>query len=263
MKRPRQWRLPLFTLLLVTAGAVMPFAASYMQDAQQTGAEVRPFDSFSLTLQQKSDLGETLRVIAGEYYMVIEEETAQMENVVLTEDWALEAAEVVLDELEKHDLLYKEIREQSLNPRVRMQTVIPRGDAGVNTAVLPGPDDGKAASAAVGTDIRSEEVGIPTWAVSCSEPYHFFIWLDDASSKAIQISFLSYTLADEDRSFLEKKWRQFVEDYYGVEAVLSGPHWKDDLARYTFSFTLGEDEEVCRLYLDLYSDGYASLRPWK
>ncbi len=266
MKRPRRWLPPLFTLLtllLVAAGAAMPFAASYMQDTRQTEAEVRPFDSFSLTLQQKSDLGQTLRVIAGEYYMVIEDETAQPEKTVLTEALALEAAEVVLDELEKHDLLYKEIREQAFDPRVRLQTVIPEEGTGTNAAVLPAPDDGTPVSAAVGTDAWNTEDGIPTWAVSCSKPYHFFIWLDDASSKALQVSFPSYTLADEDQSFLEEKWRRFVEDYYGVEAVLSDHVWMYDSMQYTFSFTLGADEEVCRLYLNLYSDGYASLRPWK
>lgn len=265
MRRPRRWLPPLFillTLLLVAAGAAMPFAVSYMQDARQTGTETRPFDSFSLTLQQKSDLGQTLRAIARNYHMVIEDEPAQMENAVLTEELALEAAEAVLVELEKHDLLYKEIREQFLDPSVRAQTVIPERIEDANAAVLPGPDDGKVASAAVGTVTWSEEDGIPTWAVSCGKPYHFFIWLDDASGKAIQLSFPSYAAVDKDRTFLEEKWRRFVEDYYGVEAALSDHGWLDGIAQYTFSLTLGEDEEACRLNLNLYPDGYASIHPW-
>ena len=67
-KRLKKWMLPLFTLLLVAAGAGMPFVVSHMQDARQAEAEIRPFDSFSLTLKQEADLGRTLRTIADGSY---------------------------------------------------------------------------------------------------------------------------------------------------------------------------------------------------
>ena len=60
MKRMKKVLMALTTLLLMAAGAAMPFAASWAQDAYQSDPEVRSFDSFSLTLRQESDLGRSL-----------------------------------------------------------------------------------------------------------------------------------------------------------------------------------------------------------
>ena len=60
----------LATLLLVAAGAAMPFAASYMQDARQAGSEVWSFDPFRLTLKQEEDVSRVLDIITVlDYYL--------------------------------------------------------------------------------------------------------------------------------------------------------------------------------------------------
>ena len=60
MRRLKNGLLVALTLLLVTAGAVMPEAVSYLQDIYGANLEERfAFDSFSLTLRQESDLGGT------------------------------------------------------------------------------------------------------------------------------------------------------------------------------------------------------------
>ena len=102
MKRLKKWLLPLFTLLLVAVGAAMPFIASYMQDAQQADPDIRPFDSFSLTLQQQgADLGRILRTIASSEYYI--NETPTLENAALTQGLALAAVEDLMTELVKFD----------------------------------------------------------------------------------------------------------------------------------------------------------------
>ena len=68
MRRIKNVLLVLFTLTLVVVGAVMPFAASRLQDAQQAGAEIRSFDSFVLTLEKKGELSQILRFLSENNY---------------------------------------------------------------------------------------------------------------------------------------------------------------------------------------------------
>ena len=83
MRRCKRFLLVLFTLTLAAAGAAMPFAASWLQDARQTVSETRSFDSFRLTLRQEVDLGRTLRLIAASNYYIAEaEEAADRKSVV-------------------------------------------------------------------------------------------------------------------------------------------------------------------------------------
>ena len=106
MRRLKNGLLVALTLLLVTAGAVMPEAVSYLQDIYGANLEERlACDSFSLTLRQESDLGGTLKLIAGADYYV--EEAKASEDIRLSEQDALEAAQDVLVLLVNHGLLNK------------------------------------------------------------------------------------------------------------------------------------------------------------
>ena len=95
MRRLKNALLVAATLLLVAAGAAMPGAASYLLDAYGSRLEERvSFDSFFLTLRQETDLGRTLKLIAGSDYYV--EEAAASEEASLNEWDALDAAREVL-----------------------------------------------------------------------------------------------------------------------------------------------------------------------
>ena len=55
---------PLATLLMMAAGAAMPWAVFYVQDQyEEERQEERILDLFSLTLRQETDLRETLGVV--------------------------------------------------------------------------------------------------------------------------------------------------------------------------------------------------------
>lgn len=260
-KRLKKWMLPLFTLMLVAVGAAMPFIAAYMQDAQQADPDIRPFDSFSLTLQQRgAGLGRLLRAIANREYYI--NETPALEDTALTQGLALAAVEDLMDELVKYGLLRKEALAQFSDPKVHPQLVIPvvYADTNIDTAaaVLPGPDYDPFPGD------YTEEAGIPTWTVTWDQPDDCHVWLDDASGKAIYIEIPSLSdmgKPDGSGAFGEKtyalaeNWRAFLSDYYGTEAQITDEEWYDDDAvSFALSFPLGvgEDKEIFQLDLYLY-----------
>lgn len=276
MRRLKRWLLPLFTLLLVAAGAAMPFVTAYMQDLRQTKAEVRPFDSFSLTLRQEADLGRTLRTIrSSEYYI---HSAYKAENAMLTEGLALEAAESALDKLVQYGLLDKALRAEFYEPGVQAEAVVSvAGEIrGEDAVPLPGPEnaaglpDANAETDVYGGELPEEEV-IPTWTVYWRRPENIYIWLDDASGKAFLISLPLYMESDSIKEEPEalyaraENWRAFLEDYYGVEVYISDEEWFDDAVRFDLSFSLGsgEGQELCSLALYIYpSLNFMTLNPY-
>lgn len=267
MKRLKRYLLVLATLLLVAAGATMPFAVSHMQDARQVEAEVRPFDSFQLTLKEKADLGRTLRTIAnGAYYI---NEASKAEDTALTEGLALAAAEDLLTELVKYGLLKKGTLAQFSGPRVQAQMVIPvvNPDMADGNAAVAGPED-------TIDESRLEGDGIPTWTITWNQPDDCWIWLDDASGKAIMIEIPSLSdlgKPDGSNAYYEKayavaeNWRMFLSDYYGTEVRIANEEWYDDAAKFNLSFPLGAggDQENFQLDLFLYfSYHFSTLSPY-
>lgn len=270
MKRLKRYLLVLVTLLLVAAGAAMPFAVSSMQDARQVEAEVRPFDSFSLTLKEEADLSRLLGAIAsGAYYI---NETPKTEDTALTQGLALAAAEDLLTQLVKYDLLKKETLAQFSDPKVRPQMVIPVTYTDTETdraaAVLPGPDYDPFPGDYI------EEDGIPTWTITWDQPDDCWIWLDDASGKAIYIQIPSlWDLGKFDGSdayreeayAVAENWRAFLSDYYSTEVQIVNEEWYDDAAKFILTFPLGagEDQEIFQLNLYLYfSYHFSTLSPY-
>ena len=268
MKQLKKWMLPLFTLLLVAVGAAMPFIVSYMQDAQQAEADIRPFDSFSLTLQQQGDdLSRILGAIAGGSYYI--NEASKAEDVMLSDGLALAATEDLLTELVKYGLLNKETLARFYSPKVQAQMVIPvvYTDAeteGYPSAVLPGPD-GDSSNAYV-----LEENAISTWTITWDQPDDCYVWLDDASGKAIMIEIPGPSglgIFDGSSAFGERvyalveKWRTFLSDYYSTEVQVTDEEWYDDAVKFALSFPLGtgEDQEIFSLNLYFYFSYYFSI----
>lgn len=241
MRRLKNALLVLLTLLLVAAGAAMPAAVSYMQDVYGPSLEEsRSFDSFSLTLREETDLGRTLKLIAGSDYYV--EEAQASEAASLSEGQALDAAQAVLTELAQHGLLDRLPQELS-TPDVWPQTLISK--------------DGTAA--------------LPMWSVSWRGGPEY-LWLDDAAGKAVMITVgcPSYSTkyvfnVDSEPIYAQaENWRQFLEDHYGTEVRIAGEEWFDPSVRFSLSFPLGGEGEQADFQLDLYiyfADGFTTLSP--
>ena len=88
---------PLTALLLMAAGAAMPWAVFYVQDQyEEERQEERILDLFSLTLRQETDLRETLGVVQKGDYGISD----QAEGAVLTEEEALAAVREALTLME-------------------------------------------------------------------------------------------------------------------------------------------------------------------
>lgn len=274
-KRLKKWLLPLFTLLLVAVGAAMPFIASYMQDAQQADPDIRPFDSFSLTLQQQgADLGRILGTIAGKEYFI--NETPKADNTALTQGLALAAVEELLSGLVEFGLLEKEALAEFSDPRVRPQMVIPVVYTDIETegypaAVLPAPED---TAYTFPNEYQLEGDPIATWTITWNRPDNCYVWVDDASGKAIYIEIPGLSglgKPDGSGAFGERlyaaaeNWRAFLEDYYGVEVQITVEEWYDDAVKFVLSFPLGtgEDQEIFQLDLYLYfTYGFSVLSPY-
>ncbi len=242
MRRLRRWLLAAITLTLAAVGAAMPFAASYLQDARQTGSETRSFDSFRLTLRQEADLGRTLKLIAGSDYYVAEDEEAA--DARMTPEEVLAAADELMKELARFGLLEYPV---SSFPRIFPQTLC--------------ANDGS--------------VSIPTWTLDWNIPdvgEDFYVWLDDASGKAFMISLpsTSYSTAEISRNVMEpiyartENWRAFLEEYYGTEVRIGNEVLFDYSMRLELLFPLGTAEDKAEYQLDLYyyTYGFTTLNPY-
>ena len=101
MKRVKQYILPLLTVLLIAAGAAMPFAVSWVQDNRISGLQEEfPLSTVNLKLQQEDGVGPVLRLVSGNCNSIPWEEETK-----LTAQAAVEAAMAAAAELEAYGLL--------------------------------------------------------------------------------------------------------------------------------------------------------------
>jgi len=236
--------LVLCTLALVAAGAAMPFAASRVQDARQSGVEARTFDSFRLTLQQKTDLGQLLRLMTGNEWL----DVVEVKNSVLSPLQAIQTARETLDLLYKYGLIDKKTLSAAENPEVY-------GFAAPETDLR-----GLAAPAA-------PDVIYAIWTVSWSD-LGIHLWLDDASGKASEIYLtdmdwgmekfdesMGFNAAEEEEFAARlENWRLFMQEYYDlpVQEIEELSH------SYAWCYRLYVDLEdgggLLPLMLELYGD---------
>ena len=246
---------PLATLLLMAAGAAMPWAVFYVQDRyEEERQEERILDLFSLTLRQETDLRETLGVVQkGDYGM-----SDQAEGAVLTEEEALAAVREALVLMADCGLVEPWAAESAADFRVHPGSLFPMDEDG--------------------------SFSIPMWTIySAGVDSSYFFYLDDASGKIFHASVpipgqtRSESVLTMDRSVMSAsssqpagkegvyswmdRWRKFMEVYYGVEIQEIEEMWYDDSsAEFLLPFYLGEEEELFRMRLYLYClDGFAIL----
>lgn len=238
MRRLRRWRLPVLTLLLMAAGAAMPWAVFRAQDVYgENRQEERRLDSFSLTLREETDiLSRTLRIIQdGNYSM-----SDWAPSAKLTEEEALGAVQEVMELMADFGLVEPWVPENMANFQASLGAV---------------------------ASIEDEGTSATMWMVYSENPldgYNYFFWLDDASGKVLLVSVpIAHMEPMEDLYILMERWRQFIEVYYGVEISKIGEEWYDVCVEFYLPFQLTEAEEPLQMKLSLYyADNFSTLTPF-
>lgn len=245
---------PLAALLLMAAGAAMPWAVFYVQDRyEEERQEERILDLFSLTLRQETGLRETLGVVQkGDYGM-----SDQAEGATLTGEEALTAVREALTLMADCGLAEPWAAENMDAFRVYPGSLFPLDEDG--------------------------SFSIPIWTIY-SEGFgsSYYFYLDDASGKIFYASgpipgqtrsealpapgqsalnTASGQPSVEDVYIWMDRWREFMEVYYGVEILEIEEMWYDSgSAEFLLPFYLGEEKELFQMRLYLYcQDGFAIL----
>ena len=237
MKKLRRALLPLLTLALIAAGAVMPYAACRLQDVRLVGgAEDRSFGSVSLTLRQEGGVGELARLMAGPYSIV-----EWSGETAMTGEEALETGMKILEEMKQADLI----------PAGRLN-VLKKLDNGSAVPLLVISHGGE----------RSGVMWQCCWVLEEDDLLDWYLLIEDATGLAAEASVGgTYFTYDEDVYRQMERWRSFFQDYYGIEI----PSVQEDafdggwLWRFFLPFDPQDGlEERCALELDLY-DSVASF----
>ena len=250
MRRLTRWLLPLITLLLIGAGAGMPWAAARMQDRYQIPAqEIRPLDTVSLTLQKESEIGSALRIMSDIY-----DYTDWMGETRMTEEEAWAAAFDVLVELDQYGLLeagwmgdYGYI-EPGILDRLK--------ESGQFSAIplLCITKDG--ASAVIWHCNNWEWNTCPTYT----------LLIDDATGMAVS-GYLPMPYPEEPEAVYRRieLWRTFFQDYYGIEIPSVTENLYDAASTFIFPLELEDGLGPLALSVHLYDfeTDFGPSTPWE
>lgn len=235
MRRLKGALLPLVTLLLMAAGAAMPWAVFRLQDAYgENRQEERQLDLFSLTLREEADLSRTLGLIQeGNYYT-----TDQAPDAALTGEEAVDAVREALKLMSDLDLVEPWVPENMSGFRALPAALVSYG----------------------------EDVSAAMWTVSSDnivDGYNYMFWVDDASGKLFLACLPAASLPEsKNLDVVEERWRQFVEVYYGVDIFAVSEEWHDSCVEFLLQFRLGEEEPFRMRLLLSFLDNFVTLTPY-
>lgn len=241
MKRLRRWLLLLATLLLIGAGAGMPWAAARVQDLYGIASrEVLPLDTVSLTLRKESEIGAVLRMMGRSYEL---EDTPG--ETVLTEQGACAAALEALAEMNRYGLLESGWMEDYGYIEPDIPDRLKAGGSGSAMPLLLTGEDGTAAA-----------VWWCSWRGPYCPPYELMI--DDATGLAISgfIPCLPPDGAGDAELFYQRMehWMNFFQDYYGIEIYGVADNVYDAAHEFLFGFDPGDGLGMCGLSVSLYGN---------
>ena len=236
MNRLKRWLLPLLTVLLIGAGAAMPWAAARVQDLYGiAGQEVWPFDPVSLTLRKDSEIGTVLRLM-GSFY----DETEWPGETNMTEEDACAAALDALTELDRYGLL---------EPGYISQY----GYVGAGILERLRANGGSSATPLmfISLDGTTAIVWVCHWKGTYDPCYDILV--DDATGKAVIGDIPCPHISDIEAAYQRmERWRTFFQDYYGFEVTQINDQSYDDLPRFLFLIDpedgLGELGIMVRMY---------------
>ena len=104
MRQLKRYLPPLFTLLLISLGAAMPWLVSRVQDARISKLQEKlELSAVNLTLQKDAGMGPALSVVSGEYTAIPCEDETQM-----SEREAVDAAVQALERMNQYERLTNE-----------------------------------------------------------------------------------------------------------------------------------------------------------
>lgn len=185
------WLLPLFTLVLIAAGAAMPIGVSMVQDAfRDRAGGVWDLDTVSLTLRQDSRVKPVLKLLSNSYSGYFWESKTNM-----TGEEATAAAYQFLQELTGAGLVH---------PEVTARTA---------------PGDFKPPEAAM--LVSDTDPGLSAIVWNCYGP-GVSILIDDATGMAVSAEVPIPVPDWESREGIYitlDQWIAFLQDYYGIELL--------------------------------------------
>lgn len=190
MRQLRRYLPPLFTLLLISLGAAMPWLVSWVQDARISKLQEKlELNAVNLTLQKDAGVGPALRVVSGEYTAIPWEDETQ-----LSEREAVDAAVQALERMNQYERLTNE-----------EACSLMEEDIAWAEPFLMIAEDGSTAL-----------VWECYWRASPC-----VVAVDDASGKAVQFLIDSpmwlEKLEGKEGQDRREQWNQFFWDYYGAE----------------------------------------------
>lgn len=271
MRRLKSALLVLSTLLLVAAGAAMPGAVGYIQDAYGAGRqESRSFDSFSLTLRQDSETARLLRRLArGDYWM--EEAVDWSEQPVQPTHTARQAADAAMEALAwmaKCGVIESGALEDMGTPQVTASII--KTDSNLSWQEGAGDSDTSAqASLGVDPETEIETVAIAWdcwWPEIESDRAGPMVRIDDGTEKLLMAMVPTPREGKSvDLDYQAECWRKFLEDHYGFAVVNTAEYLYDDGdARYSFHLDPEDGEGVLRMGVDFdtFDDGCPRTFLW-
>ena len=223
MKRLKRWLLPMVTVLLIGAGAGMPWAAARVQDLYGiAGQEVWPVNPVSLTLQKDSEIGAVLRLMSDIY-----DQGEWPYKTKMTEEEACAAALDALGELDRHGLLesgyinlYGYVEEDILD-RLKAE-----GGSGATPLIF------------ISRDGTTAIIWKCYWKGKSVPGYDILV--DDATGLAVAGYIPSPHVPTEELYMRMERWRAFFRDYYELEITLIKDQSYDDLPRFLFIINPGD-----------------------
>lgn len=249
MRRLTRWLLPLITLLLIGAGAGMPWAAARMQDRYRIPArEIRPLDTVSLTLRKDSEIGDILRLMNNMY-----DQGEWPGETAMTEEEACAAALDVLSELDKAGLIESGwLGDYGYADPGILERMKAGGGCGATPVLCIGEDG----SSAIIWTCHWKETGCP----------NYMLGIDDATGLALYGNIP--TPFPEEPEVIYKRmecWRVFFQDYYGIDI----PSVSEDLydAASAFVFPFDPEDGLGPLALSVYLYDFETVfgpsTPWE
>lgn len=232
MKKLRRALLPLLTLALIAAGAVMPYAACRLQDSRLVGgSEDRSFDSVSLTLRQEGGIGETARLLSGPYSIM---------------EWSGETAMTAAEALEAGMKALESMKQAGLIPTSRLN-LVKKLDSGGSMPLLAVSEDGE----------RSSLLWQCWWTVEDEEERtDWYLLVEDATGLAVEASVGSALYAGKEAPYAQMdSWVNFFQDYYGIQipAVQDNSPDADRVWQFLMPFDPQDGQgKRCALVLTLY-----------
>lgn len=240
MKLLKKWALPLLTLLLTAAGAVLPWVVSGLQDARvERAPETRQFDPVNLTLQEGGGVQETLLLLAGSY-----SDLEWNGRTNLSGQEAADAAREAVRLLHRDGLYFlspEDFGEDSLTVSVEPHIMMSMTESSVSAIVWicwidQLPDNWIFIDDDTGKMVRAFLFDTGT------------ILYDDADAN---LSVSGWAGDPESLTKLAELWRQTLSEYYGIELTFNEAEVSADYYSSVFKLRCGEGE----LRLEMVADG--------